>query len=1148
MLAPTLLVGLGGIGSKIICNVAELANDKQREKLGFVVFDTDVNELRAIKEQNPFVKTVQTSTRLTVGEYLQMDNNARDTWFPTHTILNSKTLTEGAGQVRAVSRLALETAIRAGKMEPLHEAIQELYELEEGKEEQSLRVIIVSSLAGGTGSGLLLPVALYIKNYLTTRFRQSSNITRGFFILPEVFYKVIPGAIEQNNLKSNAYAALRELDAFLMKGDETLHEKYKNTVRLQFPRIGSDEYDEFNVRPFDFCFLFDAQNSKGESLNSFKQYLQHAADCVFAQSIGPMNKRSNSSEDNTIRKLVAERGRNRYAGAGASILRYPFEDVRDYILLNWANQCISQEWLTYDKLYKELLKVNEDKRRAGVAVGDINRGYNYRTTVETDEKENNPFARNIVRSCVTYDDIGRNMKAKKWEDYVEALIEKVKGDEGSGQDDIDSQKTEAREKVAALTGGRESWDEFELAYDEILKYEAKVKQRIEETAHTIAYTMFKSQSSGLLSKGNLNHRLETHMVDKEGSYIHPNAIRYLLYKILETLEEYNGDIIDQNRRDEDFFNTFEKKNRANPDTEEIESFGAGKKLSFFDKLGSSLNADQEGLKEEFLKYISTIDRYRVNSVLAKVLQNAIKYVNSLSDSFEKFYDSFESKIALIEKRLAVISKKFSSAKGTAVRYVCASDKCLKKMNEKMIYTGGTVSIKGELSQEIYNRIKQYAALETKPSNNSYFSEIFEEGILGFFRNELMQTYGGEVDIDVIDALEFEAKYDAGLIEDRDIQKYVEDAIKDTRELSNPFIEKPLGEETQPIYACAYSKDIHPDDESPRSKMLEKELINGVKDEDMSKHMILFYQAFYGLRATDLSKFAPPEKSPTSSGGVYYKAYFDLIKQIHPVPQQSRALSPHIDRWWHIPSKMTDLDEGNQILQEQRIDAAFFWSLVMGLLEYEYNATERKVYRLRAEKLGMDEADKKLVVSSGADCAHLYEVQDALAIYPKLVDKILERVERLTARDVSDFSTKNILENGELYKSIKELKINQFPLGEDNAVRSIFEMPILMKKSVAPDLYYEENVLAILRTVIAEVKKYLARFCTEADFPAVFGGFLREELKIFIENLKIESKESKFDYYGSVFRGICDIIGKAFDDMDLTKDAKRVDELKQKYSK
>ena len=127
---------------------------------------------------------------------MDIDHHTRDTWFPVNTILNSKTLTEGAGQVRAISRMAFETAVKAGKMENLHKAIEDLYRLEGDEYEQALRVIIVGSLAGGTGSGLILPVGLYIKNYLATHFRQSANITRGFFILPEVFFA---GKSPENN-------------------------------------------------------------------------------------------------------------------------------------------------------------------------------------------------------------------------------------------------------------------------------------------------------------------------------------------------------------------------------------------------------------------------------------------------------------------------------------------------------------------------------------------------------------------------------------------------------------------------------------------------------------------------------------------------------------------------------------------------------------------------------------------------------------------------------------------------------------------------------------------------------------------------------------------------------------------------------------
>ena len=45
MIAPTLLVGLGGTGSKIVCKVSRLVTEEQREHLGFAVFDTDIGRV-----------------------------------------------------------------------------------------------------------------------------------------------------------------------------------------------------------------------------------------------------------------------------------------------------------------------------------------------------------------------------------------------------------------------------------------------------------------------------------------------------------------------------------------------------------------------------------------------------------------------------------------------------------------------------------------------------------------------------------------------------------------------------------------------------------------------------------------------------------------------------------------------------------------------------------------------------------------------------------------------------------------------------------------------------------------------------------------------------------------------------------------------
>ena len=1163
MIAPNLLVGLGGTGSKIVMKVSKLVTEEQREHLGFAVFDTDINELRDIQRANPFIKIIQTSTKLSVGEYLNIDTHARDTWFPVNAILNSKTLTEGAGQVRAISRLAFDTAIRAGKMEQLHEAIQDLYRLEEGQSEQALRVIIVSSLAGGTGSGLILPVGLYIKNYLANHFRQSANITRGFFILPEVFEYVIPGQAERSSLRSNAYATLRELDAFLMKGDATLPPHFNDSVRIEFPRVSSDGYEEYNIRPYDFCFLFDAQNVSGTKLNSFNQYLDHAANCIYAQSIGPMNKRSNSSEDNTIRRLAEERGRNRYAGAGSSMLVYPVDDVQEYIALNWANEGVSKQWLAFDEMYKDQKRRNANFRAQGLPAVDPDPIKAYTDSVENMAKNKDPFARSIANSCYVFDADGLTKVGEKWDEYIFALKAKIKEDASSGSSDLDQQSTLVRGLIGSLDGGE--WEPFIDSYHELEKYRAMIQRRCEDSARTIAYTMFMAPVENVTGDKE-KFRLETYMRDESGSFIHPNAVRYFLYKTLDLLKDEKRLVEVQNKDALDHFETFPEKHFKNPKTDEVETVESlsERKRGLAGMVGK-MTDEQEELKSAYLAYLKVADDYRVTSILAYVIDEGINYVSSLCDAFQSFFANFESRIPEINKRIREIEKKYANKKGMTTRYVCASETCLKAMLSRMVYMGSQISIDGKLSEDIYTGIRKYAMMLRKPQNSTHFNEIFEKGIIGYYKNSVMRTYGNSVDMDIITALQTEVEitleHDAEAAaekgkkfeySDSTVIANIEKIISNAKALSAPFIEKPLGMERQPINACAFNPCLLPGDDSPRSQLVEKELKNygGVADEDISKNMILFYQSIYGLRANELSKFAPPESSPTSDfgGGEYYKAYFELIDNVHPATDRSKAITPHIDRWWHIVTKMPDLDDGNQERQEQRIYAAFFWALLGDYVDLFPDGPEKEAYRLNIDDLDLEDASNVLLVSNGTPCDRLYEALDAFAIYPKLVDKMLERIEDLTIKEVDEATP---IPEGILYSFMKTFHVREFELeSEDGKIRtrSMFDIPFLMKRSIKPELYNEDTVVRILKAEISEVKRYLLHFCTTKELSDEMGKILRKQFEMFIADIDEENKKGRNFYHDYLFSRTCSVIAKSFEELGLFTDSKQVQEMQRELSK
>ena len=1141
MNAPTLIVGLGGTGSKVALKVSKMLTPDQKERIGFAVFDTDVNELTKISEENPFVKTIQTSTKLSVGEYLDIDTHSRDTWFPVNAILNSKMLTEGAGQVRAVSRLAFETAVRAGKMEPLHEAIENLYKLEGVKYEQALRVIIVSSLAGGTGSGIILPVALYIKNYLATRFRQSANITRGFFLLPEVFYGVITGQAERNNLKSNAYATLRELDAFLMKGDSTLLDRYKDSVRIEFPVAGTEEFEEYNIRPYDFCFLFDAQNADGKKLNSFNQYLDHAANCIYSQSIGPMNKRSNSSEDNTIRKLAAERGRNRYAGAGCSMLIYPYEDVRDYIALNWTNSCVSDQWMTFDKQFEKQAKKNAKRRSEGYPTVDLKQSDSYIQNVEQMAENKHPFARSLRDQCAVYDVKGLNIEGYKWTSYIEALNKKIAANAKAASSKLDSQDKKIKDDISSF-GEKDSateWGIYISAYEDLDEYRKMIERTSEEAAGIIAYSIFRADEDEDITETE-EFQIE-HYFKENNEFIHPNAIRYFLYKVLQELENRLKKVEDENNKTVKYFDGFEKS--VVGDDEEgggsIETLGT-KRVKFINKLTSKPSAEQADFAEKLVQYHKKANDYRTSSVLEAVYKEAIDYVQDLCGAFESFFKSFGSETEAVQKRISTLEKKYNAQKGLAARYVCASSECLEKMLENAPYTDGFNVIDGALSKQIYNRIREYAVNPHAKENKGFFHDVFEDGIIGFFRDSVERLYNTQVNMDIITAIEKEAEYKEKIFNADDIELYVKHVFEESKILAAPFIEKPLGEEKDPINSCAYNDKLNPNDDSPRSRLIDRELKNfgGEEDEDIPLNTILFYKSFYGLRANDLSKFAPGETKDTYSrpDGEYFKAYYELVSKIHPEAHKSKVITPHIDRWWHNASKMPDLDDSNQNKQEYNVYAAFFWSMLNKYIQLlDDGNSKRPVYRLSTNLLARIENyaddDNTLVVSNGTPCDNLYEVIDALSIYPALVNMVLETKNELIKQEVENNTHPD---NGSLVRALSEFNLREYPLGKGkDSTRSILDLPILVKKSVPTELFYPKKVEKILDVSLNEIKEYVMSFCDDSEAALVIGKIIEDQYVKYLNFIKNEKASWPKIVNDVLFINTCDKVFAFLNDLGLT---------------
>lgn len=1166
MNAPTLIVGLGGAGTKIVSRVTKLVSEEQRKNISFVVIDTDANELNSVVREYPSAKAIQISDRMQVGEYLWSNPYARDVWFPVNNILNSKVATEGAGQVRAISRLIFERAIEQGKMRPLLDAIRDLYTLTPDMSAQALRVIIVSSLAGGTGSGLLLPVAMFIKKHLDNHYIENAAIIRGFFLLPEIFDLVIAQDERRVSMRSNAYAALREIDAFLMAGDNSLDQRFRDSVVLEMPKAGvPGSREAYNVRPFDFCFLFDAQNASGQSLLNHEMYLNHAANCIYAQAIGPTNKRSNSSEDNTIRSMVAESGRNRYAGAGSARLVYPTQSIQEYIALHWAQASITDQWLKFDRQYRESVESRRQRQKSDSTEKDLDPVAEYIRLIDMDESGFGAEIRDAFQRKRT--DGSGEISSNASTEFIHALMAKVEADSAKVAHLAFANKT-AKNQLTGLSSDDvavEKWGEIASLFVQMEKYYKMADAHVVDEGKYIARAMFNYTASDV-AEVKEKYRVEHYLSNNAGNFVHPNAARYFLCKCVEDMKTQKRKVHEAVLEAQEYIRSFEEKKIGGKDDSGAKGTAASlgaRKLTLMERLKNKTTDSQRELLDALGEYLKMVNKYHNSAIFEEVLEEGIAYLQKIIKAFNDFYASFELMVDGLDARKEAVASRYADGAGTTVRYVCASPTCMKELAESLVYTGSAINPDSALCSGIYQRIREYALMKERPQDNEYFSDIFEKNILGFFIDSIMEKYGNLVDMDIIDALQREAQIVCKGKDKDDIERWMAKIVEESRSLATPFIEKPRCKAFDVIDACTYNRGMTQEAEKLggfKRKFIKTYLGDkgGESDEEIGKNEIVFYQAFYGLRANALSKFAPPENTLTLSrdGGEYYTAYYDIVRELSPNCTESKVVSPHLDRWWHLVSKMPDLDERNQVLLEQRNYAAFFWGLVAGYFTFTPK-NHGGIYTYAKQKLNMTSGSGYLTVSNGTDCDHLYEVLDAISIYPELADRIMERVDNRIQKDIdsgADFE----LRKGYLPANIAKFRIEEYPIYEQepaapgerptrrSCVRSIFDIPVLMRRSVTPEMmeYFEDTALDVLGAMLDEVERYLRSVCVKEELNDVMSRLIVEQFELFVHDMQIEKEQMKIRYFfkSALFTNMKDKILSTLERLDHDEDVDYLNEI------
>lgn len=287
-LKKTLYLGLGGTGVSALLKIKKCFIDSYGEippMIGFLAIDTDgaANNKHVTSNRGEIIKLDPTELLVcTVRGALSVYHANPKTydWVPSKNVDKLSAIQGGgAGQVRSNGRFIayynnqrIKDNIQA-VITKIHQLIPQgsKYEVDTniGGVEYPANVNVFASIAGGTGSGMLIDVLSIIRDALKEQAQAFKLYP--WIVLPEVFRAMNSGP-SMANVLYNSYGALRTLD-YVMHYDP-------KTPAINFG------YSKIDESLFDYAYIINNMNQAGVSFNDLDDLIDVVAKSAFL----PANK------------------------------------------------------------------------------------------------------------------------------------------------------------------------------------------------------------------------------------------------------------------------------------------------------------------------------------------------------------------------------------------------------------------------------------------------------------------------------------------------------------------------------------------------------------------------------------------------------------------------------------------------------------------------------------------------------------------------------------------------------------------------------------------------------------------------------------------------------------------------------------------
>ena len=1050
MARKTLVIGLGGTGCSVVEQVKTFVGDNT-QSIQFVGMDTDSN--RAGSYHLDVIRT----GRNILAERLMDKKPEMNEWFPYDPNLLGRTMQNGAGQVRALSRLALKDVIRQRGMGRLINALETLHTAGNDNDTVDFYISIVSSFAGGTGSGMFISLALWLRKYILDTYG-TNVIIDGVFALPDVFMSNGNSAVQKESMYANTFAALRELAnvSRVCLSDNPR----ANDIIMEY-RVGKDiifdsqterpdeEHLPVKKKPFDVMFFFDKVNSRSNVLpGGMNEYIRCMAQAVFMRCFAPGVKEGvRSREDNEVISQIEKKNENRYGSLGTARLIYPYEDILKYCNLSSARDAMGKRWSASEEDYKQHHAVEEELNRM------------------------DPSFKPRSRGEIFIDWMNENLNSSEYSFLKDALLEETKD---GGDDDSRSRRRGRSERsgvklvpkagvymqnvIRFLTERAESLITLpEKARISVIKafnaktvedtvddVEGGIKSQYQEIKNTFrskvdmaVERIIPKEYSKITDKKRGNENIGN-LLQKEWKAVHPLATRYLLYSFNDLLKD---ELLSQ------------KKARIEAETEideYIHKDWIGKTAEIESAMDAIPNAMNVIAMQEYVRrYVNDSGRaidclgdYR-NSYLAElVLEGIHGRLEQLIHQYELLFDMLPD----IQKKLNkdIDELETGHASDSMEQYVCASPQMKKQLYASLsrpsdtgrdnpmygsilkgLYVNGTKEI--EYQQKVATH--QIMEDDIAVSDEDYkvnIQNLFDESILPAYAEELSKQEGNKekLDKDILTALDEEARERARklhkgpraqiVLSDGEIMQQKQSIIRDLVARSAPHLMYRLDNIDDATHIMFWGIN----DTVAKGKNLNALLKYSEDDPSIaddphySTHELSVYSSVIGLMLSDIRSFIDFGEET----GIYYKMYQERLTKVakgfykNATTDEERegSVTPHADARWHRRDYLMPLSKERDNEDQHKAARAMWLGILYGNIDVRRYQRINMIQVSFEDPLSKDMAGGNLMeplYSKGNPVKNfndMYNLYHGVANSDMMPDRLLEVLEPAYRADANSF--------------------------------------------------------------------------------------------------------------------------------------------------